>query len=336
MSAPNEMSHAVVVPCFKEKKHVLDVLKRIPTGVTVVYCVDDACPIGTGKHIEENCRDSRVKVLYNSVNTGVGGAVKRGYQQALADGADIVVKLDGDGQMDPALIPDIVAPIVNGQADYAKGNRFYQLDFLEAMPAGRIIGNAGLSFLTKLSTGYWNIFDPTNGFTAVHANVLRLLPLEKIDDRYFFESDMLFRLGTIRAVVVDVPQKAVYGDETSHLNVLSSIPKFAFKHFKNILKRLFYNYFLRDFSVASIEWIIGPALLIFGLMFGMYTWTINAQAQTPTPTGTIMIIALSLIVGLQLLLSALQFDVQNLPRLPLQRLVSSKQKLTTDIHRRWK
>ena len=311
---------SVVIPCYKEKEHVLSVLEKIPSFISRIYCIDDCCPMKTGQYIEKNCSDSRVKVLYNTINTGVGGAVKRGYKHAILGDADIVVKIDGDGQMDPLSISDLVAPLIAGRADYTKGNRFYQIDFLEGMPIGRIVGNAGLSFLTKLSTGYWSIFDPTNGYTAIHRNALQLLPLDKIDDRYFFESDILFRLGTIRAVVFDVPLRAHYGSETSHLNIMRAIPQFSFKHVRNMIKRLFYNYFLRDFSVASIEWIIGPISILFGVVFGTSTWISNVNASTPTPTGTIMLIALSLIIGLQLILSALQFDIHNQPKTPLQAL----------------
>lgn len=312
---------AVVIPCYKEQAHVLEVIAGIPEDVTAIYCVDDACPDGTGDWINEHCKDPRVRVLMNAQNLGVGGAVLEGYRAALADDSDIVVKLDGDGQMDPALISSLIAPILNRQADYTKGNRFFQLDFLSDMPTSRILGNAGLSILTKLSSGYWNIFDPTNGFTAIHASALKLLPLEKISQRYFFESDMLFRLGTIRAVVQDVPQKAVYQNETSHLNIWRSIPEFAWKHIKNITKRIFYNYFLRDFSVASLQLLLGPAMVIFGLLFGLSSWWENSANGVATPTGTIMIVTISLIMGTQFLLSALNFDLMNQPKTPLQTLM---------------
>src|SRR5690606_32001950 len=149
--------------------------------------------------------DPRVRVIRHASNLGVGGAVITGYQAAIADGMDILVKLDGDGQMDASLIPDFIEPIINGEADYTKGNRFFDLEELRSMPRIRLIGNAVLSFMTKFSSGYWNLFDPTNGFTALHADVARYLPLSKISKRYFFESDMLFRLNTLRAVVHDIP-----------------------------------------------------------------------------------------------------------------------------------
>jgi len=210
---------AVVIPCFKVRDHVLGVIAAMPPEVERIYVVDDACPEGTGAHVEASCRDARVRVLRNESNQGVGGATLRGYEEALADGADFLVKLDGDGQMDPSRIPSLVAPLADGSADYTKGNRFFDLEDVRSMPAIRLVGNAILSFVNKVASGYWDVMDPTNGYTAIHAVVARALPLRKIARDYFFESDMLFRLSVLRAVVVDVPMAARYGDEVSNLRV---------------------------------------------------------------------------------------------------------------------
>src|ERR1035437_2248747 len=185
---------AVVIPCYRVRAHILTVLKRIGTEVTQIYVVDDCCPESTGHFVEQNALDPRVTVLYNRTNLGVGGATLVGLQQAALDGAEVAVKIDGDGQMDPSFIPSFVGIILAGEADYAKGNRFFDLDGLKSMPTSRLIGNAGLSFLAKFSTGYWHTFDPTNGFFAIHISLLPLIPLDKISRRYFFESDLLFRL----------------------------------------------------------------------------------------------------------------------------------------------
>src|SRR6266542_5528829 len=202
---------AVVIPCYRVVPAILEVLRGIGTEAHRIYCVDDACPEGSGRFIEEHCKDTRVKVVRHENNRGVGGASVTGFRLALQDGANIVVKLDGDGQMDPSLLPRFLRPILLGRADYCKGNRFFSLESVQSMPPLRLLGNALLSFVTKLSSGYWNTFDPTNGYIAVHARVLAEIPLEKIHCRYFFESDMLFRLNTIGAVVEDVPMKAKYG-----------------------------------------------------------------------------------------------------------------------------
>lgn len=199
------MKIAVVIPSYRVKGHILSVIGKIGPTVHKVYVIDDCCPEGTGDFVLQNNSDSRVTVIKHQDNQGVGGAVMTGYLAALKDNIDIVVKIDGDDQMEPSLIPDFTAPIIAGEADYTKGNRFFNLDNIAAMPKIRIFGNAVLSFMTKLSSGYWDIFDPTNGYTAIHTDAIKHLPLNKISKRYFFESDILFRLNTLKAVVVDVP-----------------------------------------------------------------------------------------------------------------------------------
>jgi glycosyltransferase involved in cell wall biosynthesis len=305
---------AAVLPCFRCKDQVLRVLSRIGPEVWRIYVVDDACPEGTGAWVEQQVSDPRVRVLRHDRNQGVGGAVITGYRAALDDGAQIVVKLDGDGQMDPALIPRFIAPIIQERADYTKGNRFFTLRSLSGMPWVRLFGNAVLSFIAKLSTGYWSLFDVTNGYTAVHARVLPYLELDVVSRRYFFETDMLFRLGTLRAAVVDVPMDAVYADERSNLRVARVLPEFAAKHLVNLCKRLAYNYFLRDVSVASLELVVGTALLGFGVVFGLSTWAQALQTGVPTPLGTIMLSALPTLVGLQMLLAFIGHDVAQQPQ----------------------
>ncbi|MDE0783793.1 MAG: glycosyltransferase family 2 protein [Planktomarina sp.] len=247
----------------------------------------------------------------------MGGAVLAGYKAAIADGADVIVKIDGDGQMDPFLLPRFIAPILKGEADYTKGNRFYDLAQIGNMPPMRLFGNAVLSFMTKLSSGYWSVFDPTNGYTAIHANIAAHLPMDKIDNRYFFETDMLFRLNTLRAVVVDIPMNAVYGNEKSNLHISKILVEFLGKHVRNFAKRIFYNYFLRDMTLASIELLVGTALLNFGLIFGAVSW-FNAEASgTPAPLGVIMLATLPILLGIQFILAFLGFDIATVPKRPI-------------------
>ncbi len=300
---------AVVIPSYRVRAHVLDVIARIGPEVEAIYVVDDACPEDSGKFVEENVTDPRVMVLRNPINLGVGGATLAGMRQAAADGADVVVKIDGDGQMDPGHVPSFAGVILSGEADYAKGNRFFEPEGVVSMPVGRLIGNAGLSFVAKISTGYWHSFDPTNGFIAIHASLVGILPLEKIAKRYFFESDMLFRLGLLSARVADVPMHAYYGDETSGLNPLREIPRFALAHFRNFVKRIGYNYFLRNFSIATIELVLGLALASFGVCYGLANWGFY-QAAT---AGTVMVAALPVLVGIQLLLAFLAYDIESVP-----------------------
>jgi glycosyltransferase involved in cell wall biosynthesis len=244
-----------------------------------------------------------------------------GYQAALAAGADVVIKVDGDGQMDPALIPRFIQPIADGIADYAKGNRFYRPESLHSMPLVRLVGNALLSFVAKASTGYWRVFDPTNGYTAIHATALRLIPLEKISRRYFFETDMLFRLGIVRAVVCDVPMDAVYAGEQSSLSPRRVTLSFVKGHAINFMKRFVYTYLLRDFSVASVLVLAGLPLMVGGILFGLLHWMQSIQTGVPASSGTVMLAALPTVVGFQALLAALSYDISSVPTLPLQRLV---------------
>lgn len=315
---------AVVVPCYRVASRVLGVLAAIPPLVSKIYCVDDACPERSGDHISAHCRDPRVVVLRHARNGGVGAAMISGYRAALADGMHIVVKLDGDGQMDPALIPRFVRLLLAGEADYCKGNRFHRPASLTGMPPARLFGNAVLSFFTKLSSGYWQTFDPNNGYTAIHASALRLLPLDDIDRSYFFESDMLCRLNIARAVVRDIPMDAVYGDETSSLRIHRVIAQFAVKHVRNTLRRVFYNYYLRDFNLASIEAPLGLAALLFGVVFGGVHWLKAFHGAPYASAGTVMVAALPIIVGVQMLLSAINYDVQNVPGVPLQKLFADE------------
>jgi glycosyltransferase involved in cell wall biosynthesis len=281
--------------------------------------VDDRCPDRSGDLVRAKCTDPRVVVLDHEANQGVGGAVITGYRAAIAAGATVIVKVDGDGQMDTALIPSFVAPILAGEADYAKGNRFFNLEQIGAMPPLRLFGNAVLSLMTKLSSGYWDLFDPTNGYTAIHADAARYLPFEKISRRYFFETDMLFRLNTLGAVVVDVPMDAVYGDEVSNLKVSRIVTEFAAKHVRNFLKRLFYNYYLRNMSLASIELPLGLLLILFGAVFGIGHWLQSAHSEVSTPAGTVMLAALPVIMGVQLVLAFLAYDIASVPRRPLHK-----------------
>lgn len=308
------MRIAVAIPCFKVTQHVLGVIAAIGPEVEAIYAVDDACPNGSGHFIEEHNRDPRVRVLYHPENRGVGGAVATAYAAAMADGMDIVVKIDGDGQMDPALLPLFVRPIERGRADYTKGNRFYRPESLRGMPPVRLFGNAMLSLITKFSCGYWSSMDPTNGYTAIHTAVLRKLPLEKLEKRYFFETDMLYHLNTIRAVVHDVPMDAVYADEESSLKVSKVLPEFLRKHASRLVKRYVYLYLLRDFNIGSLYSILGASLCLVGFVYGGMQWAHSISTGQPASSGTVMFAALPLIIGIQFLIAFLHYDVSNVPR----------------------
>ena len=307
---------AVVIPCYRVRPHILAVLDELPAVVDLAYCIDDACPDGSGDVAALACRDPRVRVLRHDENQGVGGATLTGYGAAVAEGADIIVKIDGDGQIDPKLIELFLDPIAKGRADYTKGNRFHNLEDTRGMPAVRLFGNACLSFVTKLSSGYWTSFDPTNGYTAIERTLAERILTRPVARRYFFESDMLFHLYMERAVVEDVPIPARYAGEQSSLRIGRILGPFAVRNLVNMIRRVVVQHYLRDFSVASLELPIGLAALAFGLGFGLVEWSRSIASGHATTAGGVMLSALPILAGLQLCLSALNYDVQSVPRVP--------------------
>ncbi len=316
MTQEQQIKIAVVIPCYKVAQTIETVLSSIPECIDQIYCVNDACPDGSLEVIRKN-KDPRVKSVSHKTNQGVGSATVTGYRLAIEEGMDIVVKIDGDAQMDPSLIPLFVRPIIEGECDYTKGNRFYRIDDVRAMPSLRLFGNAVLSFMTKMSSGYWNLFDPTNGYIAIHTSILKEIPLQKLSKRYFFESDMLFRLNTVHAVIQDIPMRALYGEEESNLKISKILFPFLRGHARNFIKRIFYNYFLRDFNAASIELVLGFPLLVFGIIFSLCQWGNAIEAGREASAGTVMLGALPVILGLQFLLSFLQYDIRSVPNVPI-------------------
>lgn len=236
---------AVVIPSYRAGATIGAVLGAIPADVRSIYVVDDGCPDATGVRALRECDDPRLAVLHTGRNLGVGGAMKQGYRRALAEGADIIVKLDADGQMDPRDIPRLIAPILEGRADYAKGNRFAPASAMpvggrrasEEMPARRRFANGLLSILHGAATGYWSVSDPANGYTAIRADALARLGKEALADCYFFETDMLFRLNLIAARVVDVPLPAFYPGGGSSLRLRRTAPRFAALMARRTLER---------------------------------------------------------------------------------------------------
>ena len=308
---------AVAIPCYKVRAQILGVIDAIPPSIQRIYVVDDKCPQDSGALVQNECSDPRVRVIFHEQNQGVGGAIATAYRAALEEDVDIVIKVDGDGQMDPSLIPHFVRPIARGKADYTKGNRFYRPESLKGMPPVRLFGNAALSFINKLSTGYWSVMDPTNGYTAIHTSVLRELPLHKLEKRYFFETDMLYHLNTVRAVVRDVPMDSVYADEESSLKVSKVLPEFMVKHVTRFFKRYVYLYLLRDFNLGSLYSLLGVLLCLIGGIFGLTHWIMSDATGEPATSGTVMLAALPLIIGIQFLIAFLHHDVEHVPTEPL-------------------
>ncbi|HCK66054.1 MAG TPA: glycosyl transferase family 2 [Anaerolineae bacterium] len=313
----NFESHKIVIiiPAYRVEQDIEKVLRGIPDYVKHIIVVDDASPDSTSMVITAlSNSDSRLILIQHSHNQGVGGAMISGFKKALELGAQIVVKIDGDGQMDASYIPALITPLIQGKADYTKGNRFRDFSSLQKMPLIRRVGNLGLSFLTKAATGYWNIFDPTNGFFAIRAEVLAQLPLEKIDKRYFFETSMLANLYLLNAFVLDIPIPARYGNEKSHLSIYRTLFEFPYKLLITFLRRVLLKYYIYDFSILSLYLLTGFPLLLFGLIFGITKWIQYAQIGVAAPTGTVMLPTLSLILGIQIMLSGIEIDIKNSPK----------------------
>ena len=313
------MTIFVVIPVYNESRHISDVLKQIPEEVQQVVVVDD-CSEDNSPEVVLAEKDERIILIRHEKNIGVGGAMVTGYKYSLKAGADIVVKIDGDGQMDPTEIPRVVFPIRNGEADYTKGFRFYNLGNIWQMPIIRLIGNIFLSFLTKITSGYWNIFDPTNGYTAIHRVALSRINLNALNQGYFFETDMLARLYRIHAVVRDVQVSNRYGSEESKLNPLHISLKFPYLLTKAFVKRILWRYIVADFTPVSLFILMGFPMFLYGAGFGLYTWILNAMSHVATPLGTIMVAVVPLFFGFQFLLQSLVLDIGSVPKDPLQGL----------------
>jgi dolichol-phosphate mannosyltransferase len=315
-----EIQNAVVIPAYRVERDIQAVLHGIPRYIKHIIVVDDASPDSTADLVAAAAKkDRRITLIRHEKNQGVGGAMVSGFRKALEVGAQVVVKLDGDGQMDPAYIPELITPLIEGKADYTKGNRFRDFPSLQQMPYIRRIGNLGLSFLTKAATGYWNIFDPTNGYFAIRAEVLAQLPLEKIDKGYFFETSMLSHLYLLDAFVMDVTIPARYRNETSNLNIHRVLIEFPIKLIRTVFRRLVLKYFIFDFSMISIYLLTGIPLLLFGLIFGITKWIQYAKLGIAAPTGTVILPTLSVILAIQILLSAIEIDLNAAPKFPMSK-----------------
>ncbi len=309
------MRLAVVIPCYNVSRHIENVVEGIPSDILWIILVNDASKDDTDVVITSLLeKEKRIIYILHEKNQGVGGAMITGYQKAIELEADITIKMDGDGQMDPEYIPALLKPIIDGKADVTKGNRFRDLIALHQMPLTRRIGNLALSFLIKTASGYWNIFDPTNGYTAIKDEVLKNINFKKIHHRYFFESSMLIEMYHARAVVQDIPMKARYGDEISGLSVTRTLFEFPPKLTTAFFRRILLKYFLFEFNIASVYILFGVPLFLFGAIYGGVNYIKYATSHIEAPTGTVVIPTLLITLGFQLLLSAANYDIENYPK----------------------
>jgi dolichol-phosphate mannosyltransferase len=299
---------AIIIPCYRVERHIADVISSIPMRYRTIICVDDASPDATAAAIQR-LGDARVVLLQHARNRGVGGAMKTGYAEGLRRGAEVCVKMDGDGQMSADDLDGLVEPLLCGEAQYAKGNRFVDLRELRSMPARRLFGNAVLSFVSKFASGYWNMLDVTNGFTAVHAELLRRIDFHRISERYFFESSMLIELNILGAAISDVEMPARYGREDSSMRLWRVMTTFPPLLIRGLLYRFYWRYVIEDFGVVSVCVLLGIPFVVFGVVFGAVHWVESIRTQHPATAGTVFVAALPIILGVQLLLAALLLDV---------------------------
>ena len=303
----------VVVPAYDVASHILQVLKTIPEFVDGIVVVDDCGSDATGQVLAQ-VTDPRVAVLKHESNQGVGGAMVTGFKRALKDGAELVVKMDGDGQMDPGYLPELLTPLIEEGFGYAKGNRFLDNARLRAMPVYRLIGNYILTFLTKLVSGYWHSFDPQNGFIAVRAEALQKLDLDHIARRYFFENDMLVHLNIFNIRMKDVPIPARYGEEKSSMRISEILLTFPWYLFCRFWYRLYQKHVLRDFSPIALFWVFGTSMFTWGLFFGLYTWAMSIILHQIATTGTVMLSVLPFLLGFELILQGMILEIKESPK----------------------
>jgi len=317
MKRMSDVHVAAVLPAYNVEREIAAVLRSLPPLFTTIIVVDDGSRDETGAIAKRYAELDRRITVVQQENRGVGGAMVTGFRIALESGADIVVKIDADGQMPLWLVPQLIAPLIRGEADYTKGNRFRDFEAVRAMPLARRIGNVALSFLAKAATGYWRSFDPTNGFLAIRSDVLSQLPLQKIDRTYFFEISMLSHLYLIGAVVKEIPMPARYAGETSSLSIPRVLRQFPARLLWSLVRRVVLKNFVYDFNLASLNIAVGLPLFVVGVLFGSWNWIWYTSQALAAPTGTVVLPALMIMIGVQLLLAAAQLDLEAVPREPI-------------------
>jgi len=301
---------SVVIPCYKVEAHIRDVVRNLPSFISRIILVNDCSPDGTAESLRcLQSEDERVVLVEHKENQGVGAAMLSGFEKALELNCDFVVKMDGDDQMDPQYLPDLVRPLINDGYHFSKGNRFGEIETLKRMPVVRRIGNLGLSFLIKAASGYWSLFDPTNGFFCISRTVLERLAMHRLAKGYFFESSLLIELYYTGAGICDVPIPSRYGKEESNLSVWKTIVSFPPRLLKALVRRIVLRYFIYEFSIFSIYLLVGLPLFLFGLVFGAVKWIQYASINVAAPTGTVMVATLAVVLGFQLILAVIQYDL---------------------------
>ncbi len=306
-----ELKVAVVVPAYNEEKLIARTVNAVPDYVDHIFVVDDCSTDRTSAEAQATA-DPRLTVIRHERNTGVGGAICDGHKAALAQGCDVAVVMAGDAQMDPVYLPDLLIPIADGEALFTKANRFYNRESYQGMPAMRIFGNVVLSFMTKLASGYWHLFDPQNGYTAIHRNALERLDLDRIARDYSFENDLLISLNILRVPACDVPIPAVYGDEKSTMRMHRVVPALMKQLFRGFWRRMLQKYVIFSFSPVALLLLTGLFLMLLGT--GIGSWVVVETLGPPVASaGSVLLAALPVLTGIHLLIAALTLDIQESP-----------------------
>src|SRR3954470_18925355 len=303
----NDKRIAVVVPAHDEETLIGSTLASVPAFVDAIYVVDDASSDATA---ERAAGDPRVRVIRHDRNQGVGAAIVTGYRQAVADGIDVTCVMAADGQMDPADLETLAGAVARDEVDYAKENRLFTGQAWKLIPRSRYLGNAILSLLTKIASGYWHVADSQSGYTAVSRTLLEELDLGRLYPRYGFPNDMLVQLNVWNARVRDFPSRPIYGvGERSGIRYRRVVPTIMWLLFRRFWWRLGQKYVIRDFHPLVFFYALGALLTGVGLALGIFETVLRLGGNTITP-ATIVLVALLLISGIQFTLFAMWFDME--------------------------
>jgi glycosyltransferase involved in cell wall biosynthesis len=303
---------AVVVPAHNEEKLIIQVLETMPDFVDSIIVVNDASRDRTKEVVDKyKKKDKRLRLVNHSENRGVGAAIISGYKKSLDEGNGVTAVMAGDAQMDPEELLSVVEPITLKTADYVKGNRLFTGEAWHKIPKVRYIGNAFLSFLTKIASGYWHVADSQCGYTAVSNKILKFVDLDKAYPRYGFPNDILVRLNIANARVFDVSVTPVYGiGEKSGIKLWKVFPTLSYLLLKLFIWRLFQKYIIRDFHPLIFFYIMGFILFVGGVVLGTYILYLRFGLDKGFTSATATFIALLIILGLQSLFFAMWFDME--------------------------
>jgi glycosyltransferase involved in cell wall biosynthesis len=300
---------AVVVPAYDEEALVGSTVAGIPAFVDRIIVVDDGSRDATAERASVG--DGRVEVMSHERNQGVGAAIVTGYKRAIAEEIDVTCVMAADGQMDPDDLETLVRAVASGECDYAKANRLFTGQAWQLIPRTRYLGNAMLSFLTKIASGYWHVADSQSGYTAVNLETLKLLDLDHIYRRYGFPNDLLVHLNVWNRRVRDYPSRPIYGvGERSGIRLRKVVPRISWLLLKGFFWRMGQKYVIRDFHPLVLFYSLGLVLLLGGFLLGAVEVGLRL-AGNAIPFATIVLVALLVISGLQLLLFAMWFDMES-------------------------